>query len=141
MNKPLLTLHVPMRAVSLNRYQRMFWGERARHRHDTTLLVRSAMPMAVINAIGWPTSAPVRIDVIATMKPPILDADNMVVKDIIDALKEWVIIDDSAAYVTAVTPTVRKGDRDSVTVLVWAENQSVVDKDGNFSTSIDICVS
>ena len=28
MNKPLLTLHVPMRAVSLNRYQRMFW-ERA----------------------------------------------------------------------------------------------------------------
>lgn len=127
MNKPLLTLHVPMRAVSLNRYQRMFWGERARHRQDTTLLVRSAMPMAVINATGWPVSAPVRIDVIATMKPPILDADNMVVKDIIDALKEWVIVDDSAAYVTAVTPTVRKGDRDSVTVLVWAENQSVVD--------------
>ena len=124
MTQPLLTLHVPMRAVSLNRYQRMFWGERARHRQDTTLLVRSAMPMAVINAIGWPTSAPVRIDVIATMKPPILDADNMVVKDIIDALKEWVIVDDSAAYVTAVTPTVRRGDCDSVTVLVWAENQS-----------------
>ena len=137
MNKPLLTLHVPMRAVSLNRYQRMFWGERARHRQDTTLLVRSAMPMAVINATGWPVSAPVRIDVIATMKPPILDADNMVVKDIIDALKEWVIVDDSAAYVTAVTPTVRKGDRDSVTVLVWAENQSVIDNSAQACYLVD----
>jgi hypothetical protein len=128
MTQPLLTLHVPMRAVSLNRYQRMFWGERARHRRDTMLLVRAAMPMAVINATGWPAAEPVRIDVVATMKPPLLDADNVVVKDIIDALREWVIVDDSAAYVTGVTPIVRRGAVDAVTVLVW-ESQSVIDKD------------
>jgi hypothetical protein len=119
MNEPLLTLHVPMRAVSLNKYQRMFWGERARHRRDTMLLVRAAMPMPVINAQGWPATQPVRITVTATMKPPVLDADNVVVKDIIDALKEWVIEDDDAAYVTTVQPVVRKGANDLVTVTVW----------------------
>ena len=136
MNEPLLTLHVPMRAVSLNRYQRMFWGERARHRRDTMLLVRAAMPMAVINANGWPASRPVRIDVVATMKPPLLDADNVVVKDIIDALREWVIVDDSAAYVTGVTPIVRRGAADAVTVLVWG-SQSVIDKDERVCYCVD----
>ena len=136
MTQPLLTLHVPMRAVSLNRYQRMFWGERARHRRDTMLLVRAAMPMAVINANGWPAAQPVRIDVVATMKPPLLDADNVVVKDIIDALREWVIVDDSAAYVTGVTPIVRRGAADAVTVLVW-ESQSVIDKDERVCYCVD----
>ena len=119
MTTPLLTLHVPMRAVSLNKYQRMFWAERQRHRHDTLMLVRSAMPMAVIQSEGWPVAEPVHIKVIAMMKPPILDADNVVVKDVLDALKGWVVADDDARYVEAVTPRVRKATEDRLIVEVW----------------------
>ena len=117
--EPLLTLCIPMRAMSLNRWMRLHWAAKRNLREQTFYLVRSVLPMAVIEADGFPVQAPARIVVTATMTPPVLDADNLVVKDIIDSLRGWVMPDDDARFVTSVMPVVKRGKVNAVTVDVF----------------------
>ena len=119
MTTPLLTMTIPqMRATSINRWSRMHWAERKRHRSDVFMLIRSSLPWDVVNCNGWPAQSPVRLRITATMKPPLLDADNVTLKDIVDSLCGWVVFDDDARYVTEVTPVVRRGREDKIVVEV-----------------------
>ncbi len=119
MTTPILTLRIPLRATSINRWSRLSWPERRRHRNDVHLLVRSSFPVEVVHAYGWPVQVPVSLRITAYMKPPILDADNVTVKDIIDSLKGWIVRDDDARFVTAVTPRVKRNSEDVVVVEVF----------------------
>lgn len=122
MIEPILTLRIPMRATSINRWSRMSWNERRHHRNNVHMLVRSSFPMEVIHSIGaWPVQEPVSLRITAYMKPPILDADNVTMKDIVDSLKGWIIRDDDARFVTAVTPLVKRNKEDVVVVEVFKE--------------------
>lgn len=118
MSDTILTLRIPMRATSINRWSRFHWNERRQHRNNVFMLVRSSMPIEVINGLSWPAQEPVSLRITAYMRPPILDADNVTVKDIVDSLKGWVIFDDAARFVTAVTPFVKRNSEDVVVVEV-----------------------
>lgn len=115
----LLTLCIDMRAMSLNRWVRLHWAAKRNLREETFYRLRSAFPMAVIEANGFPLAEPVRIVVTATMQPPILDADNLVVKDIVDSLCGWVVADDDARFVASVQPVVKRGKVNAVTVQIY----------------------
>lgn len=118
MAEPILTLRIPMRATSINKWQRMHWNERRHHRINVHFDVRSAFPLCVVNGEGWPAVEPVTLRITAYMRPPILDADNVTLKDVVDSLKGWIVKDDDARFVTGVTPVVRKGKEDVIVVEV-----------------------
>ena len=121
MTAPILTIRIPMRATSINRWSRMHWGERKTHRNNVFMLVRSSFPFEVINYDNWPATEPVSLRVTAYMKPPVLDADNVTLKDVVDSLKGWIVRDDDARFVTAVTPLVKRNTEDVVVVEVFKE--------------------
>ena len=121
MTAPILTIRIPMRATSINRWSRMHWGERKTHRNNVFMLVRSSFPFEVINCDNWPATEPVSLRVTAYMKPLVLDADNMTLKDVVDSLKGWIVRDDDARFVTAVTPLVKRNTEDVVVVEVFME--------------------
>ena len=121
MTAPILTIRIPMRATSINRWSRMHWGERKTHRNNVFMLVRSSLPFEVINYDNWPATEPVSLRVTAYMKPPVLDADNVTLKDVVDSLKGWIVRDDDARFVTSVTPLVKRNKEDVVVVEVFKE--------------------
>ena len=121
MTAPILTIRIPMRATSINRWSRMHWGERKTHRNNVFMLVRSSFPFEVINCDNWPATEPVSLRVTAYMKPPVLDADNVTLKDVVDSLKGWIVRDDDARFVTAVTPLVKRNTEDVVVVEVFKD--------------------
>lgn len=121
MTEPILTIRIPMRATSINKWKRMHWTEARKHRNDVFMLVRSSMPFDVVNGQGWPASAPVSLRITAYMRPPVLDADNVTLKDVVDSLKGWIVRDDDARFVTAVTPLVKRNKEDVVTVEVFED--------------------
>ena len=110
-----------MRATSVNKWQRMHWNERRFHRNNVFMLVRSSMPLEVVNSIGWPAQTPVSLRITAYMRPPVLDADNVTLKDVVDSLKGWIFKDDDGRFVTAVTPLVKRNKEDVVTVEVFED--------------------
>jgi hypothetical protein len=116
---PILTIRIPMRATSINKWQRMHWAERNAHRRDVHFTVRAALPWEVVNCDNWPASEPVSLRITAYMRPPILDADNVTLKDVVDSLKGWVVADDDARFVTQVTPVVKRNKEDVIVVEVW----------------------
>ena len=118
-SEPILTIRIPMRATSINKWQRMHWNERRHHRNNVFMLVRSSMPFDVVNGRGWPAQEPVSLRITAYMRPPVLDADNVTLKDVVDSLKGWIVCDDDARFVTAVTPLVKRNVEDVVTVEVF----------------------
>lgn len=101
----------------------MHWNERRYHRNDVHMLVRSSFPVEVVWSHGWPAQTPVSLRITAYMKPPVLDADNMTVKDIVDSLKGWIVRDDDARFVTAVTPLIKRNTEDVITIEVFEEPQ------------------
>ena len=121
MCEPLLTLRIPLRATSMNKWMRMHWRTQRRHRDDVAMIVRNALPWEVIQRIGnqYPVQRPVRLHIAAYMRPPLLDADNIVAKDLIDALKGWVIRDDDKRFVDDVTVTVKKNPVDAIVIEVY----------------------
>jgi hypothetical protein len=118
---PILTIRIPMRATSINKWSRMHWQQRRQHRNNVFMLVRSSLPFEVINYDNWPATEPVALRITAYMKPPILDADNVTLKDVVDSLKGWIVRDDDARFVTAVTPLVKRNTEDVVVVEVFKE--------------------
>lgn len=122
LEQPLLSLCIPMRAMSLNRWMRLHWAAKRNLREDTFYRLRSVFPMTVIEADGFPVQAPTCIVITAMMLPPIVDADNLVVKDIVDSLRGWVIVDDDARFVTSVIPQVKRGKVNMVTVEIFIMN-------------------
>jgi hypothetical protein len=110
-----------MRATSINKWSRMHWQQRRQHRNNVFMLVRSSLPFEVINYDNWPATEPVALRITAYMKPPILDADNVTLKDVVDSLKGWIVRDDDARFVTAVTPLVKRNTEDVVVVEVFKE--------------------
>ena len=123
MCEPLLTLRIPMRATSLNKWMRMNWQAKRRHRADTTTLVRSVLPWEAINSVGYPLQQQVRLRIIAYMRSPLLDADNIVIKDLVDALKKWIIPDDSERFVAEVTPVVMRNETNIILIEVYPADQ------------------
>lgn len=123
MTAPLLTIRIPMRATSINKWSRLSWPERRRHRNDVHMLVRSSFPFEVVWSQGWPATEPVSLRITAYMRPPVLDADNVTVKDVVDSLKGWIVRDDDARFVTAVTPVVKRNSEDVVVIEVFEEPQ------------------
>ena len=123
MTAPILTIRIPMRATSINKWSRMHWNERRQHRNNVFMLVRSSFPFEVINCDNWPATEPVSLRVTAYMKPPVLDADNVTLKDVVDSLKGWIVRDDDARFVTGVTPVVKRNSEDIVVVEVFEETQ------------------
>lgn len=121
MTAPILTIRIPMRATSINRWSRMHWAERNAHRRNVHFAVRAAFPLSVVNCEGYPLNEPVSLRVTAYMKPPVLDADNVTLKDVVDSLKGWIVRDDDARFVTAVTPLVKRNTEDVVVVEVFKE--------------------
>ena len=118
---PILTVRVPMRATSINKWSRMHWQQRRQHRNNVFMLVRSSFPLSVVNCDGWPATEPVSLRITAYMRPPIVDADNVTMKDVVDSLRGWVVRDDDARFVTSVTPLVKRGKEDVVVVEVFKE--------------------
>ena len=116
-----MTIRIPMRVTSINRWSRMHWNERRTHRNNVFMLVRSSFPFEVINCDNWPAAEPVSLRVTAYMKPPVLDADNVTLKDVVDSLKGWIVRDDDARFVTSVTPLVKRNKEDVVVVEVFKE--------------------
>jgi hypothetical protein len=108
-----LTITLPgERPTSWNKfYSGSHWTKRKAAKDMTRLAVRQALPPQVINGEGWPAPGPVRITVTAYMAGRLYDVDNVCTKLYVDALKGWVINDDSPAHVTAVTPVVRRVDK------------------------------
>lgn len=120
---PILTIRIPMRATSINKWSRMHWNERRTHRNNVFMLVRSSFPLEVINCAGWPATEPVSLRVTAYMRPPVLDADNVTLKDVVDSLRGWIVQDDDARFVTSVTPVVKRNTEDVVVIEVYKESQ------------------
>lgn len=96
----------------------MHWNERRYHRNNVHMLVRSSFPTEVVWSRGWPATVPVSLRITAYMRPPVLDADNISLKDVVDSLKGWVVEDDDARFVTQVTPCVKRNSEDVIVVEV-----------------------
>lgn len=120
-DQPVLSLRIPMRATSMNKWMRMHWRTQRRHRDDVAAVVRGALPWQVIQRFEnrYPVQKPVRVHIAAYMRPPLLDADNIVAKDLIDALKGWVIRDDDKRFVDDVTVTVKKNPVDAIVIDIY----------------------
>ena len=93
-------------------YSGKHWTVRSREKDRVTQVVRAALPADVVNAIGWPATRPVRIELTAYVKGRAMDADNVCSKLYIDALKGWVINDDDPAHVSEVVHRVIVDKRD-----------------------------
>ena len=119
MCEPLLTLRIPLRATSLNKWMRMHWQAKRKHKADIYASVRSVLPWAVTNRVGYPLQHQVRLRIIAYMRPPLLDADNVVVKDLVDALKGWVIPNDNKRFVAEMTPVVEKNSENIIVIEIY----------------------
>lgn len=125
-----LTITLPgERPTSWNKfYSGSHWTKRKAAKDMTRLAVRQALPPQVINGEGWPAPGPVRITVTAYMAGRLYDVDNVCTKLYVDALKGWVINDDSPAHVTAVTPVVRRADKGGARVeLVIDDDAAATD--------------
>lgn len=99
------------RPVSWNKFwQQRHWSERSREKNRVALLVRAALPQAVLDGEDWPLrkSCEERPEIVITayMARPLIDVDNLCTKVYVDALKGWVIEDDDPAHVAAVIPRV-----------------------------------
>lgn len=95
------------------------WSIRKAAKDRVTLRVRAALPRAVVDGVGFPVVGPVRITVAAYFARRPLDVDNVCTKLYVDALKNWVIVDDDPAYVVAVVPVVRVDrERPRVEIIV-----------------------
>jgi len=123
MNEPLLTLRIPLRATSLNKWMRMHWQAKRLHQAHIKAAVRAVLPWTVTNRVGYPLQHQVRLRITAYMRPPLLDADNVVVKDLVDALKGWVIPDDNKKFVAEMTPVVQKNQNDIIVIEVFPAGQ------------------
>jgi Holliday junction resolvase RusA-like endonuclease len=108
MTDPLLTLRIPMRPLSMNKWIRMTWKAQYRHQREMGNNVRLALPIRVVNCDGFPLQQRVDIHITAFMRPPLVDSDNIVDKPIIDGLKGWVIRDDDKRFVGKATTTARQ---------------------------------
>ena len=112
------------RPTSWNKfYAGSHWTKRKAAKDQAKLAVRRALPTEVINGDGWPAPGPVRITVIAHMAGRLYDVDNVCTKLYVDALKGWVIKDDSPAHVVAVTPVVRRADKGSARVELVIDDE------------------
>lgn len=102
------------RAVSWNDYwSGKHWSERSRRKKETQLLVRCNF-----DADDPTYTVPVDITITAAYKRNPVDPDNVCSKAYIDALKGYLIRDDSPLFVRSVTTISRKGEQDSVTIEV-----------------------
>ena len=99
-------------------YSGVHWSKRSAMKNDVTMAVRVALPDAVVNGEGYPYQVPVRIEVHAHYSGRMLDADNIVDKLYIDALKGWVIEDDTPKYVVSAKTVPHKAKTNRVEIVV-----------------------
>jgi hypothetical protein len=105
----MITIVIPNeRPISWNAfYAGAHWSKRKAEKDRVWLTVRAALPDEVIDGFGFPIRDRVCIEVTAYVKSSPMDADNVCTKLYVDALKGWIIPDDSGEWVETVIPRVR----------------------------------
>lgn len=102
------------RAVSWNKlYAGQHWSKRTEMKLLAKALVREQL-----DPNQQPFQEPVDISIIAVYKHHPVDSDNVCDKILIDALKDFVIVDDDIAYVRRVCTEARIGMSDFVIIRV-----------------------
>jgi Holliday junction resolvase RusA-like endonuclease len=120
MNTEPLTITIPNhRCPSWNTlYSGKHWRVRSSKKNEIRERVRYAFPDEVVDNAGHWFEVPVNITVTAHMKGRLIDADNVMAKYYIDALKDWVIPEDDKRYVNHVTTKCVKAKKDYVTITI-----------------------
>lgn len=110
------TLTIPnARAASLNEIWRQgFWRKRQALALAWKSVVRSAIDPETVQMYD----VPVHVTIVACYKRRPVDADNVLCKPIIDAIKGWYIRDDDGRYVSGVTLYSRKADSDYIVITL-----------------------
>ena len=120
MNTEPLTITIEdHRAPSWNTlYSGKHWSVRSKTKNSIKMLVRIALPDEVVDGDGHWFTEPVNITVEAHMKGRLIDADNVMDKYYIDALKDWVIPEDDKKFVNEVTTKCTRAKSDNVTITI-----------------------
>lgn len=104
------------------------WRTRRRENKRIALAVRAALPSSIVNGEGFPLQSPAAVRVAVHFAGRRYDKDNIPAKFYIDALKDWLLINDSPKYVAFVLCESRSDRRSPRTEITVTTKQKEINE-------------